>query len=124
VIIEDNVSAFADKQSSVEGNASLSQAVNFPDENLGVNDNAICDNADGFAPDGAAGEKMESEFFVADDNGMAGVGAAAIADHNIIFFGKDINNFTFAFIAPLQSYNTDIHIYSLKLTRMNTNNSD
>jgi hypothetical protein len=57
---------------------------------------------------------MESEFFVANDNGMSGIGAAAIANDNIILLGENIDNLAFAFIAPLQTNNADIHIYSFK----------
>jgi hypothetical protein len=52
---------------------------------------------------------MQSEFGITDDNGVAGVGPAGIADDDISLFGENVNDFTLTFIAPLQSYDTSVH---------------
>ncbi|OQA02952.1 MAG: hypothetical protein BWY69_00746 [Planctomycetes bacterium ADurb.Bin401] len=112
MIIENDVGVFTDEKSALEGNAFLRERIYFGQEHFGVNDYAICDHADGVWPDGAAWEKMQREFFIADDDSMAGICAASITYNNIILLGKYINDFPFAFIAPLQTYYTDVHIRS------------
>lgn len=48
---------------------------------------------------------MQNEFFAADHHGMAGIRAALIARHDIGLFTEQINDFAFAFIAPLRANN-------------------
>jgi hypothetical protein len=46
---------------------------------------------------------MGGIFFGADADGMAGVGATAVADDDIGAFREEIDDFAFAFIAPLEA---------------------
>jgi hypothetical protein len=41
---------------------------------------------------------------------MSGVGTAAVTNNDIIMLSEDIDNFPFAFVAPLQSGNARIHL--------------
>jgi len=52
---------------------------------------------------------VQSEFVVTYYDGVSSVGAAAVTNNNVIMLGEDVNNFSFAFVTPLQSGNTYIH---------------
>ena len=52
---------------------------------------------------------MEHVFFAMSDDGVARVIAALRAHDHIRVFGEVIDNFSFAFIAPLQSSNNGVH---------------
>ena len=46
---------------------------------------------------------MDRVFLIADDHGVAGVGAAVVADNDIVLRREEIDNFALALIAPLQA---------------------
>jgi hypothetical protein len=52
---------------------------------------------------------VQSKPTVADDNGMTGIGATVIPDHDVAVFGKDVYDLALALVAPLQSHDTTIH---------------
>jgi hypothetical protein len=45
--------------------------------------------------------QVEDKFFLAYDDGVAGVVSALIADNDITLFAEKIGDFAFSFIAPL-----------------------
>jgi hypothetical protein len=51
---------------------------------------------------------MRGIFFPANPDGVAGVGAPTIPDDHIRPFAQEINDLSFAFIAPLQTKNARI----------------
>ena len=44
---------------------------------------------------------MQDIFLLADENGMAGVVTAGVTDDDIRLLGEHVNDFAFAFVAPL-----------------------
>ncbi len=52
-------------------------------------------------PQDAAGDQVEDVFFVAQDDGVARVIAALRADDDVRVLGEKIDDFAFAFVAPL-----------------------
>ncbi len=44
---------------------------------------------------------MQSEPAVVYDNGVAGIGAAPVSYYDIAVLGENIDEFAFAFVAPL-----------------------
>src|SRR5262249_11356165 len=55
-------------------------------------------------------EEVGGVFFVADADGVAGVGAAAVADDDIGLLGQKIDDFALAFIAPLKAEDAGISL--------------
>ena len=55
---------------------------------------------------------MGGVFFAADADGVAGVCAAAVADYDVGAFGDKVDDFTFAFVTPLES--DDARIFLLE----------
>jgi hypothetical protein len=56
---------------------------------------------------------MAYKLLAFDDHGVSGVVSALKAHHDIGIFGQKIDEFAFAFITPLGSYNYDICHLSL-----------
>ena len=56
----------------------------------------------------AAGHQAQDKLAVANQNGMAGVVAALVADHVVEVAGKQVNQLALAFVAPLRAQNNQI----------------
>ena len=54
----------------------------------------------------AGRQQRELEGLVAVDDGMAGVGAAVVADDEIVLIGEEIDDFALGLVAPLQADDT------------------
>ena len=61
------------------------------------------DDALHLGPEDAAGDQRELERVAVADHGMAGVGPALVADHDIVLFGQQIDDLAFGFVAPLET---------------------
>ena len=81
----------------------FAQPVDLADERDRVDHDAVADHADLAAPQNAGGNEMENVFFAAMNDGVAGVVAALTADDDVGVSGQDIDDFAFAFIAPLRA---------------------
>jgi hypothetical protein len=55
---------------------------------------------------------MECEFTVSDYYGMAGIGSAREANNHVALLRENINYLSLAFISPLETGNTTIHLLS------------
>ena len=102
---------FADPEPSVEREAFLGERLDLGAEHVRVHDDAVGDDAGGARPDAAAGQQMQRELRIADDDRVARVGAAAVPYDDVAMLGEDIDDFAFAFVAPLQSHDAVIHVY-------------
>ena len=88
------------------GEIGMPRAEEFIDlrkQDRGVEHDAIADEAHHARPKDADGEQMRRVFLVPDAHGMPGVGPAAIADDDVGVLGEEIDDLSFAFIAPLQA---------------------
>ena len=81
--------------------ADFFQSLNFLDEADRVNDHAIADDAQFALAQDAGRHEVQDIFLPADENGVAGVVAAGVTDDDIRLLGEHINDFAFAFVAPL-----------------------
>ena len=79
----------------------LLQPANFADQAHRVDHHAVADNTDLAPPQDARGDKMENEFLLANEDRVAGVVAALSADHHVGLAGEHVDDFAFAFVAPL-----------------------
>jgi len=109
VIVEHHVSVFADKQPALQRDAAFVQCADFFHQDGGVHDDAVGNDAPASRADGAAGQQVQSKPLVSDDDRMACVGSAVIANDQVALFGQNIDYFSFALIAPLQTCDTAVH---------------
>ena len=58
MIIQNDVSVFANQKSFIEGDIFLSEFFDSVEQNLGINDDTVCDDAHRVRTHGAAGQKM------------------------------------------------------------------
>ena len=83
----------------------------FLEQRERVDHQAVADDGDFARMQNAAGDQPQHEFAVADQDGVAGVMAALIADDVVETVRQQIDQFAFAFVAPLRAQN-DLY-YSL-----------
>ena len=101
MIREHQVRGFADEQVAFALHAELAQPIDFRDQADGVDDHAVADDAQLAFAQNAGGHKVQDVFLFADEDRMTGVVAALCADHDIGPLGQHVDDFAFAFIAPL-----------------------
>ena len=80
------------------------QSVNLACDGDGVQNDSISDNAFCSRSQNAGGDEVKDVFGASDNDGVAGVIPALAAYDDFSSFGKEIDDFAFAFIAPLSAY--------------------
>ena len=101
VIRQDEVRAVADQQVPADLDPDLAQTVDLADERDRIDDDAVADHANFPRPQNAGRDQVQNIFLAAVDDGVSGVVAALAADDDIRLLGQDVDDFAFAFIAPL-----------------------
>ncbi len=113
VIRQDEVRRLAHDEVVADFHAELAQAGDFLDEADGVNDHAVADDAQFVFAQNAGRHEVQDVFLFADENGMAGVVATGVADDDVRILRQHVNDFAFAFVAPLSAdQNCVCHIFS------------
>ncbi len=84
------------------------EVVDLLEEDLGVEDHAVADDAAFPLVENPRGDQVEHRLLVADHQGMAGIVAALVAHHVLGILGVDVDDLALAFIAPLGAYDNHI----------------
>jgi hypothetical protein len=114
MVIEDDVRVFTDEQPALDTYISFGQTVNLGCQNIRVNGYAVGYHAAGFGTNGTGRHEMKGKFLISDNNRMTCVCTPVKSHDDVTIGGKDVNNLSLAFVAPLQSDNTVIH-YTINL---------
>ena len=72
------------------------------EEGFGVEDDAVADDVHDARAEDADGQQVRGVLLAVDADGVAGVGAAAVADDDLRLFGEEVDDLALAFIAPLE----------------------
>jgi hypothetical protein len=109
VVRHDDVGLFADAQPGIvcEVAAAL-QAVDFFDQNLGIDDHAVADDTKFVGMECARRDEVENGFVSVHNQGGAGIVAALKAHDDVGVLGKKIDDLAFALVSPLGAYDRDI----------------
>jgi hypothetical protein len=103
---KDHVRAIADHQIAIDSNAPRDQSVDFPQQARRIEHHAAGDDTLDLRAEDPAGNERQLVGFPAGDHRMAGVGAPLITDHDLVFFGEQVDDFAFRFVSPLQTDHT------------------
>ncbi len=104
VVRQHQVRAIRDQQVFARhGDPLREQAVDLLRNRDWINDHAIADDAHFARTQDAGGNQMKNIFLSLCDDGMTGVVAALGADDDIGVLGQKIDDFAFAFVAPLSA---------------------
>ncbi len=104
MIGEDEVGGFAEEQVAVDLDAELAQGLDLLDQADRIDDDAVADDA-GLAPaQDAGGDEVQHIFLPFEVDGVAGVVAALRANDHVRLLGQHVNDFAFAFVAPLGAH--------------------
>ena len=102
------VGAVADQEILINLDTSFPKTLDLLDESNRVDDDAVADDADLPLAENAGRDQVEDVLLIAIDNGVAGVVTSLAANHDVDPSGQDIDDFSFAFIPPLGSYENGI----------------
>ena len=89
----------------VEVNISFAKAVELFQDGSWIHDHAARNNVDDVRTENSAGNMMEFEDVLPINHGMTRIGSAQKADYDVKSGCKQVNDFAFGFITPLQSDN-------------------
>ena len=103
VIGQNEVGAITDQQILPDLDLELAQPFDLGDERDRIDHDAVADHADFAAPQNSRRDQVENVFRAAMDDGVAGVIPALAADDDVRLGGEDIDDLSFAFIAPLRA---------------------
>ena len=103
VVGKNDVGAVADEQVAVDLDAGCAQRVDFLHEGERIEHHAVADDAAAAFAQHAARNQLQDELLAVDGDGVSGVVAAGIARHNFEALGEHVNDFAFAFVAPLRA---------------------
>ena len=103
MIGHDEVGAIADDQVRADGHALSAQSFDLFHQGHRVQYHAVADDALFAGMQDARGDQVENEFLVSRQYGMPRVVASLAANDEVRFFGQKVDDFAFAFVAPLGS---------------------
>ncbi|GAC1355955.1 MAG: hypothetical protein NVSMB3_01770 [Acidobacteriaceae bacterium] len=87
--------------STRDGKAGIFEFFDLGEEGHGVEYDAVADDAFALRPEDAAGDELEHELPALDDDGVTGIVPASVAGDDIELLGEDVDDLSFALIAPL-----------------------
>ncbi|EHM55229.1 hypothetical protein HMPREF9080_00876 [Cardiobacterium valvarum F0432] len=102
-----------DVQAFAYGDAGGFKGVAFLFEGAQAEDDAVADVALHAGVQDAGGDEVQDGFFAIDDEGVAGVVAALVTHDGARFFGEQVDDFAFAFVAPLGADNDEFGAHVL-----------
>ena len=106
VVGEDDVGVVADDEVAADGDAGRAEVGDLFEEARRVDDDAVADDGRHVGAEDAGRQQGELEGAVAVDDGVAGVGAAVVADHEVVLVGEQIDDLALGLVAPLQADDT------------------
>src|SRR6185503_5821274 len=107
VIWEDEVRALADVQSPFDIDAVRDELVDFGEQRLGIEHDAVADRAANAFVQDAARDLVEDERVFAEVDGVSGIRAALVPDDPVGALGEDVDELPFALVAPLRADDDD-----------------
>jgi hypothetical protein len=120
VIRENQVRAIAEVQAAGHVDAGFCQGFNFGDQRRGINNHSCGNDRMPLGSQNSAGNQLQHKAVFANDDGVAGVVAAADARNVLKRTGKVVHDLAFAFIAPLRPDDHDRLHFSLFLDHTST----
>jgi hypothetical protein len=102
---EDHVCPVAHPQVVLHLDAALGQFVEFLDDPGRIDYHPAGDHADHVRREHAAGQQRQLVHLAADDDCVTGVGAALVADDEVMLAREEVDDLALGFVAPLQTDN-------------------
>ena len=81
----------------------LRELLDLFEEPRRVDDDAVADDRRDVRPEDAGGQQRELEGLAVGDDGVAGVGAAVVADDEVVLVAEQIDDLPLGLVAPLQA---------------------
>ena len=107
VIRQHEVRAIAHVEAAFDVDAVGDELVDFGEQRLGIEHDAVADRAAHARVQNAARNLVQNERVFTQIDGVAGVRAALIADHPVGALGENVDELALPFIAPLRTDDDD-----------------
>ena len=102
---QNHLRAVGDKEISVDPHARLAQRAHFLQKGHGIEHHAVADHAAARRPQHSAGHQLQDKLLAVDDDRVAGIVAAGVAGDNGEALRQNVDDLSFAFVAPLGADN-------------------
>ena len=103
---EDNVGVVAHHQVVANRYAGGAQVLDFFEKSRRIDDDAVADHRAKVRLQHAGREQRQLVSLAGMHHGMAGVGAAVVANDHVVLGGEDIDDLSLGLVAPLQTDDT------------------
>ena len=100
---QNHLGAIGDIELLIDGHAERAQLGDFLEEGDGVQDDAVADDRPAAGAQNAAGNQLQDELLVADDDRVTGIVPARIARNGAEALAQYVHDLTFALVAPLSA---------------------
>ena len=101
VVGQDDLRAVGDEEMAVDIDAELAHAVDFAEECNGIEHHAVADDAFAARAKHAAGNELQDELVLANDDGVPGIVPAGVARHGGEPLAEHVYDLSLALVAPL-----------------------
>src|SRR5258708_6135389 len=105
MVRQNYMSAVGNKEIAIHFHAGVTQHSNFFQESQRIEHHPVANHGATASAQHSARNQLENKFLALDNDGMAGVVSSGVTGNNGKVLGKDVNDFAFAFIAPLGTHN-------------------
>ena len=100
---QDEVGAVRDENPAGSDDPAGRELVELAEECLGLEHDAVADDAGNVGVEDPRGNLAQDEVRVADDHGVAGVGAPLIPDDEVGLLSQNVDQLALALVSPLRS---------------------
>ena len=101
VVGQDHLRAVGDEETPIDVDAHLANAADLVEKVDGIEHHAVADDALAPRPKHAAGNELQDELVLANDDGVPGVMPAGVARHGGKPLAQHVYNLSLALVAPL-----------------------
>jgi hypothetical protein len=106
MIGKNQVTPVGNEKPSRDFNAGGANGIGFLKKCDRIQHHAYADNAEHSIVKYSGWDKVEDVAIVSEFNRVAGIVSALITGHTVEFSGEDVDDFAFAFISPLEAYDS------------------
>jgi hypothetical protein len=104
MVRQNQVRPIADDQAPIHSHTVSFHGLDLAKQGLGIHHNSIPNNRRLIRPHDACWEKLKNKLLAANVNRVARIRASLISSHNVKVLRQSIDDFAFAFVAPLSAH--------------------
>src|SRR5262245_24698633 len=108
MVWKNEVGAVADKKAATHRYSFILQHLHFTEKRLGIQDYTRANEANLAVMQDSRWDQMQDELLALDNHGVTRIVPALVSRNDVELFSQQIDDLSFAFIAPLGAYNDNV----------------